>query len=441
MSEFDNDLFASIQNTITRCVDEGTKKYLKTDLSNHKNFINIPLIKHDILIKNETMYLEPPLEETQRLFIQNFQNHLSKICNLPKITSLRLDSKNATNQNFNYEPKNDNADLLLNIKDIVSNAYCMISKKIKHVNLYVQKWLQYQTLLDLEHDKVCSSLGDDLNRWLQKIIEIKEFRSIFDTSETRKYFGHIIIDYENVQFKVNSKHDLWQKDILKEFSSRLGNKMNVFYNNINLSRIKSETFSIENSSISSMMDFMRFLQELKNKLGNWEKDVELFLSCQKTIESERFSLPDNWIYPEQIKSEWSSFNQTLNYKYNRIMEKIDDLRLKIKEQEKNLNAKASSVLEDWANNKPIKGNIKHDIAINTLSDFQNKTSALSHEISQMEKTKTALNLHVQHIDRVDIIIEEIKDFKLVWESLSDIWKSMYDLYKINWTMVEPRKIR
>ena len=47
-------------------------------------------------------------------------------------------------------------------------------------------------------------------------------RSTFDTSETQKSFGVCVIDYEQVQARVNAKYDAWQRDILSRFGTQFG---------------------------------------------------------------------------------------------------------------------------------------------------------------------------------------------------------------------------
>lgn len=54
----------------------------------------------------------------------------------------------------------------------------------------------------------------------------------FDTSETKKVFGPIVIDYTAVQSKVNLKYDNIQKSVLTQFGSHLGDNMNDFYTSI-----------------------------------------------------------------------------------------------------------------------------------------------------------------------------------------------------------------
>ena len=65
-------------------------------------------------------------------------------------------------------------------------------------------------------------LGDSLANWQQLLTEIKKTRSTFETSDTQKSFGVCVIDYEQVQARVNAKYDAWQGDILSRFRVKLG---------------------------------------------------------------------------------------------------------------------------------------------------------------------------------------------------------------------------
>ena len=54
-------------------------------------------------------------------------------------------------------------------------------------------------------------------------------RATFDTSETRRSFGPVIIDYGKVQSKVSLKYDAIHKDVLSKFGSLLGGHMSKFH--------------------------------------------------------------------------------------------------------------------------------------------------------------------------------------------------------------------
>jgi dynein heavy chain 1 len=100
-------------------------------------------------------------------------------------------------------------------------------------------------LWDLEAEYVFNRLGDSLANWQQLLTEIKKARSTFDTSDTQKSFGVCVIDYEQVQARVNSKYDAWQRDILSRFGVKLGNAMKEMHAAILKARNDLEHHSIE----------------------------------------------------------------------------------------------------------------------------------------------------------------------------------------------------
>lgn len=68
-----------------------------------------------------------------------------------------------------------------------------------------------------------------LTRWMKLLQDIKQCRTTFDTSETRRGFGPIVVDYTKVQSKVSLKYDSWHKDVLSKFGQLLGQEMTHFH--------------------------------------------------------------------------------------------------------------------------------------------------------------------------------------------------------------------
>lgn len=72
----------------------------------------------------------------------------------------------------------------------------------------------------------------------------RKSRTTFDTSDTRRGYGPIIIDYAKVQAKVTLKYDSWHKEALSKFGSLLGNEMQTFHTKVSKSRNDLELQSI-----------------------------------------------------------------------------------------------------------------------------------------------------------------------------------------------------
>lgn len=126
----------------------------------------------------------------------------------------------------------------------LERPFSLIEIKVQQLREYVAKWLQFQSLWDLEAEYVFNRLGEDLAHWQQLLIEIKKARSTFDTSETQKSFGVCVIDYEQVQARVNAKYDAWQRDILSRFGVKLGNAMKEMHASILKARNELEHHSL-----------------------------------------------------------------------------------------------------------------------------------------------------------------------------------------------------
>jgi dynein heavy chain 1 len=209
----------------------------------------------------------------------------------------------------------------------LERPFTLVEDKLRQISSYVAKWLQFQSLWDLEASYVYSKLGDSLSAWQQLLLEIRKTRSTFDNSETHKSFGVATINYEQVQSKVNAKYDTWQRDILGRFGGKLGLTMKDTHAAILKARHDLEHHSIEGSSTASTVTFITFVQDLKRKVKKWTPEIEIFRQGQKTLERQRYQFPGDWLYVDQVDGEWSAFNEILARKNASIQEQLGQFLL------------------------------------------------------------------------------------------------------------------
>ncbi|CAO3629084.1 unnamed protein product [Cunninghamella echinulata] len=420
--------------------DSATEEKSATESKAHDVKPALPTIVHEIRIRNQVMYLDPPIEQARASWWSQLHDWLAIICHLPRIQSSRYEG--GLNVKDNPLIEKDYASLLTRMGDgSLELAYQIIENKVKQVSDYVNIWLQYQSLWDLESSHVFSILEDDLVKWQQILLEIKKARSTFDNSETEQSFGPLIIDYEQVQSKVNQKYDQWQKDILNKFGSMLGTSMREFHTSVSKGRFELEQQSIEGNSTGEAVTFITYVQDLKRKVAKWSQDVELFRQGQKTLERQRFQFPNDWVYVDQVDGEWSAFNEILGRKNNAIQEQVAGLQMKIVAEDKVVEQKIRDICAEWEKSKPVQGDIKPDIAANTLSIFEGRVTRLKEEYDMVCRAKEALDLEQTSEDRLDPVLEELRDLKSVWTALAKVWQSVYEIRDTPWSSVVPRKVR
>ncbi|GAA6000808.1 hypothetical protein JCM10207_004669 [Rhodosporidiobolus poonsookiae] len=402
--------------------------------------LQLKTLVHEIRIQNQVIYLDPPVEQARADWYAQLQAWLAVVCGLTRIQSSRyeigLKLRTSAPEDLNYSA------LLSTFTDgTLERPFALVEAKLKEVGAYLDKWLQFQSLWDLEAEYVFGRLGEQLSSWQQLLLEIRKTRSTFDNSETQRSFGVAVIDYEQVQSKVNAKYDTWQRDILSRFGGKLGAAMKETHAAIAKARHDLEQHSIETSSTTATVTFITFVQDLKRKVKKWTPEIEIFSSGQKTLERQRYQFPSDWLYVEQVENEWGAFNEILNRKNASIQEQLAGLQLKIVAEDKILQNRIEEIVAEWETSKPIQGSLKADTAMNTINVYEGRVNRLKEQYDMLSRAKESLDLELVKDDRLEPVLEEIRDLKAVWTALSGVWAQVSELRDTLWSSVQSRKVR
>jgi len=186
--------------------------------------------------------------------------------------------------------------------------------------------------------------------------------------------------------------------------------------------------------------------------------IELCASGEKTLERFRYQFPHDWLYSDQLRGEWSAYNEILKRKNDSIQEQLGivvsvgvpraahyhslaGLQLKIVAEDKIVENKIHDILQEWEQTRPVQGNLRADTAMNTINVFEGKLTRVQEEYDLVCRAKEALDLELVRHTRLDPVFEELRDLKAVWTALSGIWSQIAELRETLWSSVQPRKIR
>ncbi|TVY46530.1 Dynein heavy chain, cytoplasmic [Lachnellula occidentalis] len=418
--------------------DDSRKKHFSSiEGPETDNKPSLKRLMHEVSMRNQVIYLEPPLERARASWFQQLHEWLGVVCSLRKVKASRYEMTlaiiNDTEACF--------TDLPAACADSLSQVYSSIETKLQAISVYVDKWMQFQSLWDLQSDMVYEMLGEQLPKWLQLLQEIRKTRSTFDTTEVSRSFGHLTIDYEQVQTKVNSKYDQWQHEILTKFGGRLGNRIREVYADIEKARRDLEVQSLEATSTAQAVQFITIVQTCQRKVKAWGPEVDIFRQGQTTLARQRYQFPADWLGVDQLDSEWTALNEILSRKAKIVQDQNDALRAKITAEDKVVGDKIAEIISQWNEEKPVSGTIAPEIASATLASFETRLTRLNEESEMVSRAKEALDLPASPDTALSAILEEVQDFKSVWAALSTIWKSLNDLRETLWNSVQPRKLR
>ena len=405
----------------------------------------ISKLVHEIRITNQLMYINPSVEEARYNLLQQFFAWQNVILSLNRIESTRYQvglDRPAAGSFKGILTKIDSA------PEILKNAYGAIENKIKVMNEYIQQWMTYQSLWDLQPDMLYERLGNDISRWMNTLVEIKKSRATFDTTDTRKEFGPIVVDYAKVQSKVTLKYDSWHKDVLSKFGGLLGNEMVDLHSVILKSRTELEQQAIDSGNTKDAVVFITYVQALKQKMRIWEKHVHTFKEGQRILERQRFQFPHNWLHVDNVEGEWSAFTEIMKRKESTIQTQVASLQSKIVAEDKVVEARTLELLSEWEKEKPVEGSLAPGDATSKLAIFESKFTRVKDDRDNLLKAKEALELFDTSTaasaatdDRLAVALEELQDLRGVWSELTKIWDQVDQLKEIPWISVQPRKVR
>lgn len=117
------------------------------------------------------------------------------------------------------------------------------------------------------------------------------------------------------------------------------------------------------------------------------------------------------------------------------------LQLKIAAEDKIVQNRIQEIVVEWEANKPIQGSLKADTAMNAIAVFEGRVNRLNEEYDTVSRAKEALDLELVRDDRLEPVLEEIRDLKAVWTALSGVWAQIAELRDTLWSSIQSRKLR
>lgn len=407
--------------------------------------LSIPLHPsvHELGLKNQLITLNPPLERACVHWLSNLQQNINMISTLPRVNEHR----------FKVIPGRENiraaskfslasfSDITLELHQEITKCHEKINGTMDEVDQYLQKWYQFQSLWDLDEQKLYDTLGSDMEKWLQLMNDIRKERSTFDTSEASRSFGVIKIDFQLVQSRINSKYDIWQHNIIQKFSQLLAVQMKETCSELENTRRDLEKQRFDISSTKSLVSLVYAVQSCKSKLDTWKRNVMLYRSGQTTLSRYRFQFPSNWLFIDQLENEWAALREILDRKGRLIEDQSDVISARVVSEMDRVAERTSTLEARWHEEKPVSGSLNPQQALKTLQEFESEAYNISTLSKLLYQACEALDLEYTVQDGLQVLTEEVHDFNSVWSALSTVWSSLDDLRETPWSSIVPRKLR
>lgn len=408
--------------------------------------INVPDIPVEIMLRNQEITANPAVPMVRSQFLKCLNDFIGVVCTLPRPKSGRFE----VFDNRTGEAKDDGQaeecfhKVIYRVdQNIVTEAYRNVELHIRQMNDFASQWFAYQTLWDTRVSEVTGMVGEDVDKWQQILLEAAEARSKLDSAAKTVHFGPIAIKYNKVQSQINLKYDSWQKELQSSFASILGHHVSEMHQRIVNAKTKLEQVSLDSSSnTNDIVLGVTFIQEMKQKLGPWSKEVQKLATSELTLKRQRHLFNSNWTETSVIQGQIENLEQILEKRNRAMSQQIPLLQARVVAEDKASSKRTSELLEKWEQDKPLRGNMKPPEAMEILSRFEFTLKKEKLDNENLVKAKDALA--IQHVSEGAVVseaLDELSDLKEVWEAIMKPYENLDEIKEVVFASALMRKVR
>lgn len=334
-------------------------------------------VELEIVLRNQEISAIPAVPTVRSIFLNKLHEYFGVVCSLPRPKSGRYEvfDNVATKSSQGMGGGDDVSDTFDNLVQLVSpqvvaDAYAIIEVHIQESSVFVDQWLAYQTLWDTQVADVAAEVGSDVEKWQALLLEAAEARSTLDSSATVAEFGPVIVKYGKVQSQINLKYDSWQKELQSSFAAILGTCVHETHQTIMGAKTKLEETTLDSTSTENIVFGVTFIQEVKQKVSIWAKEIESLRIAEKLLRKQRYAFGSDWMESSIVKGIYDSLLQILERRTRTMEQQIPLLQARVTAEDKTAGKQLISLLEGWEKDKPLRGNTAPPQALETLTKYE-----------------------------------------------------------------------
>ncbi|CAA9986414.1 dynein heavy chain, putative [Plasmodium knowlesi strain H] len=444
---------------------------------------------HEFKIINQKFYLHPSIDTMRQMWYTRLAQAINIICGIPRVKNI-YQKKDRTKETIQIRKEKDSdiaSDIILDNtyrhiiyfidKKVYDDAIECINDTVEKARKYESMWLQYNTLWKIEIGDIITSFGEDIEAWKGFMNEIKETEYTFDTLNTEKNFGPIVIDYRILQSKVSSKFENWQKEIVSEFSKKLSEKIVLLKAEIEkalddltlqaevtnesditamhiLSMAPKDIIAIINTHdmdvlskiCNSVYKFIEKINEISTKGAEWDSRCDVLKQSEVLLEKHRYVFPISWVHIDNVIGKVETVNQICSYQIKLVKDYYPYIQSLVLEFDTNVQNSIKVLFEEWNKNKPSHGNTNSTKALQIISAFESRIDVSNGQYEISEKIKKLMKIRSEESENgfhvsPNILKEEIACVKGIWDELKSIYSTISEMKKMLWCNVEPKNVK
>ena len=286
---------AKLQKILIKKLEDCTELWIKEFLA-PKPLTDAILLQecsiHKVIKSDQLIYLEPSLNDAREFWYNEYHKAISFIlqCNHLQYNPPKSEKDKNRENNINIYRDNSFRDIIKEANQkIILGCYTTLEKTIDEVEEYMKDWKSYRVLWEIQPKTIYDKLGNDTIKWQALMLELKRSQGKFNTDETEKIIGSIVVDFSSVKKKVRSKYNAWHREVMDKFAEITNEGMKQFNSLVNEARTNLESNSLENEG-KDIISFITEINKFTENEATWKLEMNKFKNSKQILDNQKYSI-------------------------------------------------------------------------------------------------------------------------------------------------------
>lgn len=386
---------------------------------------------HQIVFRDMSIVVSPELEVTKKYWIQLLNTIITSVASQKKL------QPNYIKVEVDVSSPDTFSSLLVELNKEYRDALTQAESLFQQACDYTSEWEMLQSLWDISFDDLKSDIGTDFSRWLATLQDLKRLRGIVDTVETTTNFGPLIIEYKQVQSRVSSQLDRWQRKASHELAGILQNEMINCDKQLADKKKSIESTRLSVASGSALTSACSLLY--RSKMGIDSDAIDNYRQASSLLSQIRYRFPTDWVYFEQLSGTQQSLLQVIGRSLQALNSQLPIVQAKVDEEASSVLYAIGATKKSWRETI-YAGNsdLSVDDAVQSLNKFDQMLEQLKDRAEMVSDTIALLSLNVKFDYNLDEIGQQLVELREIWGSIAALTGKVNGIRGTEWDLFVPR---
>lgn len=293
-----------------------------------------------------------------------------------------------------------------------------------------REWLKHEEHLNQDLSKTEKDLGDDLNKWIAKMRENREFAvNQMDMTRPTSLLGGIVTLAKEAQREFANEFEKVRDSVNSKACSKAMNRCYDTLQSINAARNEIEKSSgrSDKTDEERALEFLCAMPKYVKLLRSVEEDMKILIEMEQELKRQSFSFPDGWVPLSRVQGVFRVLKELVDAKSKSVEERrehlvstLNDTVARLEHSISEADRKARAADLDSNKRPPVH-------SLEEVNKYLSEATRLHEQANMTANSQVILCLDVFSSPKLNALVSDLQTLQTTWQSMIAIHEELANL--------------